>query len=284
MRRRSLLLLASFLLASVSLTAQQPQPQQTPQPITYIAAYKVRPGRGGDFLNYARSNWQPIFERLRSDGTVLAWGVDTRYVHSSGEPQHSVWWTVPDYAALDRVEAALEALRQRLSAQQQPAATRRAGPATRTTPMQDFAEIVDTEQHSDYLVRSVVYNVRPIALGTPAYIAVNTQRVQPNRGTDWRRLWDQHTKPILDRLLAEGVILGYGLDVEEEHTMAPQWRWQWMILPNLAARDRVIAAFQADMQRRSESERNRIGEQFRETLVPDAHRDYLWRQLIIASR
>lgn len=261
MYRRISLLLAVLLLAPVFVVAQQQPPQ--PQPLTYVAAYRVKPGRGRDFVNLVRREDQPVFERMMSEGAVLAWGVDTVELHHEGEPNFFIWWTMPNAAAMDRINAAFEA--------QQGSA-------------QELVEMTDPDRHVDYLLVTNVTNVRPVPAGTQPYMVLSRFRVERGRGDDHRRLWERYDKPILDALVADNTILGYGLLSEAFTSMGGGWRWLWVRTTNMAAADRISAAFRADRARRSESERQSIGRQFRELIVAGSAHDDLMRSALFFTR
>lgn len=262
MYRRISLLLAVLLLAPVFVVAQQQQPPQ-PQPLTYVAAYRVKAGRGRDFVNLVRREDQPVFERMMSEGAVLAWGVDTVELHHEGEPNFFIWWTMPNYAAMDRVNAAFE---------------------TQQSSTQELIEMTDPDGHVDYLFGSILQNTRAIPAGTQPYMGLFRFRVAAGRGDDYRRLWERYDKPIYDQLLAENAILGYGLLTESFNSMGDGWMWFWVRVPNNAAGDRIVAAYRADRARRSESERQAITRQFNEIVVRDSQHDDLLRSMLFFTR
>jgi hypothetical protein len=280
MHRHNLLLLAIFLLTAVPALAQQSEP------ITYIATFSVKPGMEGKFVELVKKYDQPMFEKLMAEGTVLAWGADTAVLHHQGEPTHDVWWTMPDYAALDKVFAAFEEQEKKIKAEdeQRAAEARKLKQPIPKAAEQEFLEAVDLTQHHDFLVRTIVSNLKPVPAGTLPYTALFRFRVERGKGQDYRKLWEKYDKAIWDKLVADGTILGYGLDVEDFTSVQPGTRWIWVTLPNLAAGVKIDAAFGADRQRRSEEERATIGNQFREVIVAGSSHDDLLRAIIFAAK
>jgi len=280
MHRYSLLLLAIFLLAPGLALAQQPEP------ITYVATFSVKPGKEGDFINLVKKYDQPMFEKLMADGAVLGWGVDGAILHHQGEPTHDLWWTMPNYAALDKVFAAFEELEKKMKAEdeQRAAEARKLKQPIPKTAEQEFLEAVDLKNHHDFLLRSIVSNIKPVPVGTLPYLGLFRFRVERGRGQDYRKLWEKYDKPVWDKLLADGVIYGYGIDVEDFTSLEPGTRWFWVSMPDLATGDKIDATFAADRDKRSEEERAAIGRQFREVTVAGSSHDDLYRAAIFAAK
>ena len=127
----------------------------------------------------------------------------------------STWWSAKSQAA---VEQALEAL---------VAAEAKLSPEERKKQDTDFAGT----KHADLLLRSAFYKSRTIKAdrGYGLFYAV---KVLPGKGHEWRALWDEYTKPIFEKLYAEGTVTGYGIDVEQVHPADPGMRFEWHIVPN----------------------------------------------------
>ena len=109
-------------------------------------------------------------------------------------------------------------------------------------------------------------------------------KVKPGKGSEWLKLFEKYNKPVLDKLVADGAIYGYGVDVEDFHTEDPGWRWVWVVTTNLAAFDKIDASFDAANEKRSEAERAAIAEQFSRVTEASAHRDYLFRTVVMGGR
>ena len=106
-----------------------------------------------------------------------------------------------------------------------------------------------------------------------------TDACKPGKGDEWEDLWKTYTKPIYDKLVADGSIFGFGVDTEYIHTEDPGWRAIWVVTTGLGAFDKVDAAFRAAFEARSEAEREAIGARFRSLTEPSEHRDGLWRSV-----
>jgi len=259
--QRITLSLAVILLAALSVAAQQPEP------IAYLAEFKVKPGKEADFIELTKKYDKPLMDRLMAEGTVLAWGLDTAVLHREGGAQFMFWWVNADYAGMDTVFAGFEEMEKQIPAEDQ----------------QRFQDIVDLDKHHDHIVRSILLNIREEPPATLPYTSYSSVKVEPGKGNEWRKLWEKYNKPIFDELVADGSILGYGVDVEEFHTEDPAWRMIWVVTTDLASFDKIDAAFAADREARSEEEREAIGHLFRKVTVAGVHRDYLYRSVLVGG-
>jgi hypothetical protein len=280
MHRGSWLLVVIFLLVPGWALAQQPEP------LTYVGTFKVKPGKEESFVNFVKKYDQPMFEKLMAEGTVLAWGLDAALLHHQGEATHNLWVSVPSYAAVDKLLAAFVELGKQMKAddEQRAAEARRLKQPVPKTAEQDLMEAFDFDQHQDFVLRSVVFNIKPVPADTLPYTGVFRFRVERGRGEDYRKLWEKYDKPIWDKLLADGMIFGYGIDVEDWTSMGGGWRWLWVSLPDMATTDKIDAAFRADRDKRSEEERAAIGRQFREVIVAGSGHDDLYRAVMFAAK
>jgi hypothetical protein len=101
-------------------------------------------------------------------------------------------------------------------------------------------------------------------------------RCSPARGRQWRELWDKYIKPTLDQALADGTILGYGVDVEYVHTGPADGRYSWILASNAEALDKVETAFGTVLPKAAAA--------FADVTVPGTHRDSLERVLDYAHK
>ncbi|MBI4470305.1 MAG: hypothetical protein HY650_13385 [Acidobacteria bacterium] len=280
MLRRSLqIILAAWLLNGVAMAQQG-------ETLTLVATLKAKPGKEGTIVDLVKKYDQPTFSKLMADGTVLAWGLDAAVLHHQGEPGMYLWWTIPNYAAQDKVVTALEETEKKMKAddeQRLADAKKNKQPAPRTTE-QEIMESIDFDHHHDLLLRNLVSNVGAIPDGTLPYTWLSRFKVERGKGSDFRKLWDKYEKAIWDKLVADGVIFGYGLAAEDVNSMGSGLRWFWVIMRDHAVVDKVDAAFKTDRDKRSEEERAAISRQFREVTDNSADHDDLFRAVIHASK
>jgi len=85
---------------------------------------------------------------------------------------------------------------------------------------------------------------------------------------------------VYDKLVTDGVVMAYGLAVEEVKTDGDFTHFVWVAAANLAAFDKIGPAFVADRGRRSEEERNAISDLFTSLTEPDMARSIVTRSRI----
>jgi hypothetical protein len=70
-------------------------------------------------------------------------------------------------------------------------------------------------------------------------------KVNPGSGDDFRTYFDEYNGKTMKQLMADGVLISYGLSVQEISSNAPGRRTVWAQLPDLAAYDKLSAANRA---------------------------------------
>ncbi len=95
---------ALLMLMSCFTVAAQQQPQQ---PLTFWYEYHVTPGKEDEFLNLVKTVGQPVRDKLMAEGVVLAWGVEAPLLRVPDNATHMIWYTVADYAGVEKVDAAM---------------------------------------------------------------------------------------------------------------------------------------------------------------------------------
>ncbi len=76
----------------------------------YISVYKVRPGRGQDWLRLWEKYFKPTYDELLDNGTILSYEVSSDHVHTDDPRTRIVVHIVPSADAEDKVNAALTAV------------------------------------------------------------------------------------------------------------------------------------------------------------------------------
>jgi uncharacterized protein (DUF1810 family) len=255
------------------------------QPVSYIGDFYVLPGREEEFLNLVKKYDEPVLNQLMAEGAVLAWGVDVPILHLEGAPTHMVWWSVPDMAAFDKVMAAFEAAEKKWAEEYAKLAdeARRKRQAAPKPVMEQLLDTVDLNRHRDWLLRTQVSNftdATPPADAKP-YSWITMFRVKPGKAAEFRQLFDRYAKPTYDRLVADGVIIGYELGVEEAKSTDAFTHYVWVVLPNLAAREKTRSAFMALNESRAPEAREAIEHLFLNTVDPAATRTFVQRTIYL---
>jgi len=277
MKKRLLFCLLAVLLSCISSAAQQAKPQ----PLIFWYVYTIQPGKEDEFLDLVKTVGQPVRDKLMADGVVLAWGVEASMLRVPGNGTHWIWYAVNDWSGIEKVDAAMRAQIAKLSPADSMAAAGKKGGKPAASVNDRLREIADMSKTHDYVTRDLVSNQSPT---TPAGVLPYTRfafvKVKPGKGGEYRRAWEKYNKPIFDKLVADGVLLGYGLDVEEVRTSGEFTHFTWADTKDLAALDKLRAAFAADREGRTQEERDAISNLFNSLVDAEASRGGLARSLI----
>ena len=280
--RKLLLVSLTTLLVCCSAMGQQMQPQQ-PQPLTFFYGYHVNPGQEEEFMTLIKTVGAPVRDKLLAEGVVLAWGMETPILRYPGGPTHWIWFSVANLDGVDKVLTAMEVHLAKLAVEE--AKATQSAHASKQKPAMTTAErqraVFDMSKTRDWLTRDLVANYGPPpAAGMLPITRYNFTKVKPGKGADYRRTWEKYNKPVLDKLLADGVVLAYGLATEEIKTDGDFTHFVWIAFPNMAAAEKLGPAFNADRARRSEEERTAIAELFTSVTEPDMARSVVTRSRI----
>ena len=151
----TLLLLCSA--AATGLKAQQPSP--TPGPLTFYYDYSVFPGKEDELKTLINTVGAPVRDKLLAEGVIIAWGVETPILRYPGGTTHLIWFTVANWAGVEKVLNAMEARLAKLAADEA-AAARRGRRATMTTAERSRA-VFDGSKTRDWLTRDLVAGFGP---------------------------------------------------------------------------------------------------------------------------
>jgi hypothetical protein len=279
MKKRLFLCLFAILLSCISVVAQQSQPQM--QPLTFWYGYTVNPGKEEEFLDLVKTVGQPVRDKLMADGVVLAWGVQSSLLRVPGGRTHYIWYAVADYAALEKVDTAMRAQIAKLTEEAAKSGAAKKGQKPAAAPMARLAEIADLSKTHDFLTRDLVIGLSSSGLtNVLPFSRYNFVKVKPGKSADYRKAWEKYNKPIFDKLLADGVILAYGLAVEDVRTEGDFTHFAWFDVKDLASFDKVRTAFLADRDHRSQEEQDAITHLFVSLTDVDASRSEVGRSLI----
>lgn len=272
MKFRTLLFLALALFWSVAAFAQQ----QSPQPLTHWATYAVKPGKEEEFLNLVKTVGQPVRDKLMADGVVLAWGVEVSLLRGHDPANYAIWYTVADWSGIEKVENAIGAQVAKLDAESAKAAEegRKKGAKPAETILNRLRDVVDSDKTKDYVTRDLVFvagQTMPPA-GSHPYVRYNFVKAKPGKAQALRSAWDKYNKPVLDKLVADGVVLAYGYSIEEVKTTGDFTHFVWYAVASLGDLEKIRNAYNADRDRRSPEEREAITEAFLHALDFDASR------------
>src|SRR6185369_7662983 len=264
---------ASLLLLLVCFAALGQQTPTQPQPLTFYYDYHVNPGKEEEFMNLIKTVGAPVRDKLMADGVILAWGMETPIRRYPGGTTNLIWFSVANMEGVDKVLMAMEAQQARLEGEARANKSK--------TPAERIAEAVDMTKTRDWLTVDQVFQVGPNPpAGVLPVTRYNFIKVKPGMAADYRRTWEKYNKPVFDKLVADGVILAFGLAAEAIKTDGDFTHFVWMATANMAGLDKIAAAFAADSARRPEAEQNSITQAFADVTEPDKARSMVTRSRI----
>ena len=149
----------AILLSSIHTFAQQPQTQ----PLTFWYDYTVNFGKEDQFLELVKTVGAPVREKMLADGVIRAWGVMTPLLRQPGNATHTIWYTVDDYAGVEKVEDAMRAQIAKLTEEAGKSGVAKKGSAAPMGLNARLAEAVDVSKTRDFLTRDIVFGLGPSA-------------------------------------------------------------------------------------------------------------------------
>jgi hypothetical protein len=277
MKKRLLFSLLVVLLSCISSAAQQ----QEFQPLTFWYEYSVNPGKEDEFLDLVKTVGQPVRDKLMAEGVVLAWGVQASMIRVPGAASHAIWYAVSDWSGFEKVDSAMRAQIAKLSEEAAKSPAGKKGQKPAASVYDRLREVVDMSKTHDFLTRDLVIGLAPkFPAEVLPYSRYAFVKVKPGKAGEFRKAWEKYNKPVLDKLLADGIILAYGLGVEEVRTEGDFTHFTWLDTKDLAGMDQVRSAFMADRSRRSQEEQDAIADLFASLLELDASRGEVAHSLI----
>jgi hypothetical protein len=276
MKKRVFLCALLMLMSCFTVAAQQAQ-----QPLTFWYEYHVIPGKEDEFLNLVKTVGQPVRDKLMAEGVVLAWGVEAPLLRVPDAATHMIWYTVADYAGVEKVDMAMHEQIAKATEESAKAPAGKKG-ASGVGPNERMRGITDYGKAHDHLTRDLVSGfatANPPA-GTLPFVRYNFVKVKPGKAAEFRKAWEKYNKPVFDKLAADGTILAFGLAVEDVRTDGDFTHYVWMATKDLASLDKIRATLLADRDRRSTEEQAAIIDLFTGLTDPDAARSELTRSLI----
>lgn len=280
MFKRKAVALAVLFLMGIAVSAQQ----AAPQTLTYWYCYTVKPGQDAAFMELVNQIGAPVRDKLMAEGVVLGWGVEVPLLREPGGHTHYIWYSVNNMAGIEKVQRALAAQIAKVGAEsaQASADPKRRGQPTGPSLSQRMEAALDQSKTRDYLTRDLVFGETktPPAAGTLPMVRYNFAKAMPGKFAEWRAAWEKYNQPVLDKLVADGSILAYGLAVEEVRTDTRWGHFVWVAVKDASGFDKQREAFLADRARRSAEERSAITAAFAGLTDPDAAQSLVTMSLV----
>jgi hypothetical protein len=236
------------------------QTMKEPEPLTWLLNVTVRPGQFMTLKDMAEKYDKPVLDKLVTDGAIQAWGLACQMI---GPPTESCMYyvTANDWAALGKVDKAFNDNRMAMKESERKAV--------------EEAVLATTEPDKEVssVIRHVVFHVGPG--GEAHYLMRHIYKVKPGKGHEVVKLYKEYIAPTYQKLLDQGVILGYGLAVPEVDSGGGWTHASWIVFSDMSQLDAVDHAFEEASKARGEELNGMLGATFTELSVPDAHVDSL---------
>jgi hypothetical protein len=234
-------------ICAVPATAQT-EAKEKPPMYSYVGNWAIPRAQWGE-MEKANVADQPTYDKAFKAGTIVGYGNDVTIVHQGDGQTHDEWWSAMSMAGL------LNVLEQFYSS----------GSTT-------SGALASATKHWDGIYVSRYYNWHAGSWKN-AYTRVATYKLKPDAPNDAvETLSKTLFVPFFEKLLADGTIVEYEVDVEAVHTDNPAEFSVIYIVANAEGLDKVNTALQALLKA------NPLGGPALNSMIDfSAHRDELVR-------
>ncbi len=239
------LLVLGVLVVGTPLGAQAEDEGNAPMYI-YVSQWAVPRAQWADMAKRGDED-RALEEKLLADGTITGYGEFMNLIHVEGQPTHGDWFTATSEGNILKT---LEAFYAR------PGVT---------------APVRADSKHWDYFLVSTMHKERSGKFDG-AYLSGSRWEVKPGQGEAFRNLLKSRIVPILEKLLADGVLVFYTVDAEDYHTQDPGVVEVVLATVDASGMDKVSQAFEAAFSKDTE-----LGPAMRALTKGESHRDFLFR-------
>ncbi len=235
-------------LGAIPSGAQMSEVKEKPPMYSYVANWQIPRAQWADIAKAGLSN-KTILDKALADGTIVGYGNDENLVHQPDGETHDSWWAAMSMAGLIKVLDQFYA----------------SGNATSPA-------LASATKHWDEIFVSRYYNWKS-GPWKGGYVSVSSYKLKADAPRNAVGLLSKDVVvPVMEKLLAEGVILEYEIDTQEVHTSAPGTFWIVFVMPEPEGVDKVDAAIMGSMKTSPLS-----GPAFDSMVDLSAHRDELLR-------
>lgn len=228
--------------------AQMAEVKEKPPMYTYVSNWNIPRARWAEMDKQTAADGK-IFDKAIASGTLVAYGDDANLVHQAEGDTHDSFWSSMSMAGILSVLDDLY----------------KSGASTASV-------LSSATKHSDAVFVSRFYNWHS-GSWKGAYTHGGSYKLKPDAPDDAvDKLSKSLIVPLLEKLLADGAIHEYEVDVQAIHTEAPGMFWIFYIAANGEGVDKVNAALGAALKAQPLA-----GPAFNSMIDFTAHRDDLAR-------
>ena len=261
MQRRTLGL---SLLVLMALAWALPAAAQDSRVYVRVELWDVKREAWSAFVKDYEKNDLPVYQKLLADGVINEYGIDSAWLHNPEGYTHSTWHAATSMAAMDKVREAFLA------------AEKARGEAEQARLDMEFAKMLN--KHRDYLILTEGQKAKASKLDK-AYFYEASVAVKRGGGDSYLSYWNEHTKPVYEKLMREGVIVAYGRGREEITTEGQDRRASWYVVADLGGHDKVQAALRETWSKMTEEQRRARWASIWEYSEPNSFRENMTRMI-----
>jgi len=239
---------ASMIIGAGTAMAQAAEVKEKPPMYSYLANWNVPRAQWAE-MEKSNANAEKVTASALAKGTLVGYGNDMTIVHTEEGYTHDDWWSSMSMAGVMNVLDEMF----------------KSGNATSSA-------LESATRHSDGIYVSRHYNWHP-GTYTGAYTRIAAYKLKADAPDDAVEVLSKSfIVPTLEKLLADGTIVEYEIDVEAIHTASPDMFFIDVIARNAEGLDKLNAAL-AD----SIKSNPLAGQAFGSMVDSSAHRDGLMR-------
>ena len=200
-------------------------------PISWIALDTSAPGKSRDMIGMTIKEDGPMYDQLVKDGTLMGWGIAIPINHRLDDQWNVMLWAhMTDWAKVGELQAGFE----------KSFASRT--PEQMAAMQAAWAEASVEGAHHDWIVRQQVFS-QGSGEKMPRYLDLGYFTAKPGMDQAMTEFFKTEIAPINEKMLAEGIITGYGVATQELHG-EPGWSHiYWTAYADMADKDRADAFF-----------------------------------------
>ena len=227
MKRWNSLAILFMIVAAPLATAQESGP------ITWLAFETTKSGKSRDLISATIKDDGPMYDGLLADGTLMSWGIAIPIIHSPRDNMNFMLWaTMSDWGKVSDLEAGFMKLFASRTPEQM-AASQKA-----------YDDAVEPGSHHDSVIRQGVYRQADDGQ-PPRYLRIGYYKASTGNAGKLTEAYKKYVQPVYEKLMADGVISGYGLAFQDVHGGEDWTHAGWYSMSNLGATDTVEQAVDA---------------------------------------
>ncbi len=232
-RRRILVAVVASLVAMSSLAVAQKDDSGS---IVWFSLMQSKSGKGMDLVQATVKHDAAMYDELLESGAIMSWGIAIPINHRQEDTwNHLLWVDLADWSKVGDLQAGF----MKLFASRTPEQSKKIEA--------EFKAAVEEGSHFDWLAKNELW-ISAEGGDVPRYFGMGYWRAKPGSADTVTEFYKKTVAPIYGKLLADGVISGYGLMLQDLHT-DPSWTHiGWYAMSGLGAVDKVKKALQAGLK------------------------------------